>query len=140
MRHRCGNRFGCGTCSEKERRAGDFQDHFRDKSASIKYRYSTDSSGNTTYRDNSGNRKFTLEKGGTVWDNTGSMPPQSRTTEPYATHQGAPRGRFSTCGSNTTVRDSSGSVKYRIMKDGTIRNASGSLIGKIDKKVTAKFR
>ena len=35
---------------------------------------------------------------------------------------------------SAAFRDSSGSVKYRVMKDGAIRNSSGSLIGKIDRR------
>ena len=89
----------------------------RDESGSVKYRYSTDSSGKTTYRDNSGSRKFTIDKSGTVRDNSGSRRYTISSNGTVRDSSGRTQGRFSASGGNTTFRDSSVSVKYRIIKE-----------------------
>jgi hypothetical protein len=90
----------------------------RNKSSSTKYRFSTDSSGNTVYRDNSGRRVFSIEKSGTVRDSSGRR-----------------EGQFTTDSMGTTTfRDNSGRTKHRIQKNGDIRESSGRLMGKIEKR------
>ena len=107
----------------------------RDKSGSTKYRYSTDSSGKTTFRDAGGSTKFTIDKSGSVRNSSGSTQARISKDGTVRSSSGSTIERRSTDSSGTTtVRDASGSMKYRITKDGTIRNSSGSTIGKIDKR------
>jgi hypothetical protein len=107
----------------------------KDKSGSTKARFSTDSSGTTTFRDNSGRRLGTIDKSGVSRDNSGRRQSTISRNGTVRDSSGRRQGQFTTDSSGTkTFRDNSGRTQYRIQKNGDIRDNSGRLMGKIDER------
>jgi len=103
------------------------------KSGSTKARFSTDSSGTTTFRDNSGRRLGTIHKNGVSRDNSGRRQSAISSDGTVRDNSGRRQGQLTTDSSGTkTFRDDSGRTQYRIQKNGDIRDSSGRLMGKID--------
>jgi hypothetical protein len=107
----------------------------KDKSGSTKARFSTDSSGTTTFQDNSGRSLGTIDKSGISRDNSGRRQSTISSNGTVRDNSGRRQGQFTTDSSGTkTFRDNSGRTQYRIQKNGNIRDNSGRLMGKIDKR------